>query len=312
MRFKDITTILFFPLMVILISGCVPDSDVAEPTRIIIGANIQGKIYEGSSRNPSANFGLARLGGFVDEQRKKRPIPTVLIQLGNSVTIENEKHLKTAELIAKGAQMIGFGANLSSTYEFNDTVEFARKRSETGWKQVVSNLEPKVGVTPPVMFEKFHCADPGNGKFVYFYNFISQKVYYDHKLLYENYEWTDPTDEFKDLARKIRARDIVVVYYQTDKKVHLKDLYSIQEAEQISCLILDLKLFNRLQRGRPEKIKDANIIRVPVDNSSIESVEISRARHINEWKMNAQRLMLSASYSKNLNVEKLLQESQPQ
>jgi len=82
------------------------------------------KISEDSSQNPPVNAGLARLGGMVDEPGKNKPVPTVLIQLGNSITLENENQVKTAQLLAKGAQMAGFGANSASTYEFNDTVEF--------------------------------------------------------------------------------------------------------------------------------------------------------------------------------------------
>ena len=309
MQFKDIKNILFFPLIVLIISGCVPESKSNDATRILIGANIEGKIFEDLNQTPPITAGLARLGGMVDELNKGTSLPTVSIQLGNSVEIENEKHIKTAELISKGAQMIGFQANLSSILEFSDTAESAKKRAATGWKQVVSNLKPKDGVTPPVSYELFHYADPGNGRLVYFFNFISRSIYLKHNLLNENYEWIDPAIQIKELVRKIRKKDIVVVYYQTDTKVHLIDLYKVQEAQYISCLILNMKFFDQISARRPKNIENVNLVRKPANLSTVEAVVLNWKKHEDKWNMITQRMMLSSYYPKSQNIEKLLSEN---
>ncbi|MCD6216969.1 hypothetical protein J7L05_03795 [bacterium] len=307
MAVKGIVNILFISLALVVMSGCAPQGGISSSTRILIGGNIQGQIYPSQEKRGFVQGTLARLGGMIDHMNKEKPKPVALIQAGNSISIENEKQAKTAELLAKGAQIIGFGANLASTYEFNDTPEYAKKRAKTGWKQVVSNVKPLDGVEPPIAFKEYHRADPGNGRFVYFLNIIAKNYYNDSSLLNEHYEWIEPTEVLIQFVRTIRSNDILVVYYQTDAPNTLNTLYSIQESEIITLLVLNDKVFQRVDKRRPDKLEGVNIASVPKNVSTLNSVDIWWDPLREEWKIETQSFMAGLNYKENKEIKKLLE-----
>lgn len=307
MTVKGIANILFLSLALVFISGCSPQGGMESSTRILIGGNIQGQIFQSQEKKGFVQGTLARLGGMIEHINKENPKPVALIQAGNSISIENENQVKTADLLAKGAQIIGFGANLASTYEFNDTPEFAKKRMETGWQQVVSNLKPMDGVEPPIVFELCHKANPGNGRFVYFLNMISKNYYNDSSLLKEHYEWVEPTDILKQFVRTIRSNDILVVYYQTDALNIISSLFSIQESEMITLLVLNDKTLQRVNKRRPAELKGVNIAGVPKNISTLNSVDIWWDPLLDEWKIETQSFMAGLNYKENEEVKNLLE-----
>ncbi len=307
MTVKGMVNILFLSLVLVIMPGCAPQSEISSSTRILIGGNIQGQIYSSQEKKGFVQGTLARLGGMIDHMNKEKPKPFALIQAGNSISIENENQAKTAGLLAKGAQIIGFGANLASTYEFNDTPEYAKKRAETGWKQVVSNVKPLDGVAPPILFEEYHRVDPGNGQFVYFLNIIAKDYYNDSSLLNEHYEWVEPTEILIPFVRTIRSNDILVVYFQTDAPNTLNKLYSVQESEIITLLVLNDKVFQRVDKRRPDKIKGVNIASVPKNISTLNAVDIWWDPLREEWKIETQSFMAGLNYEENKEVKNLLE-----
>lgn len=305
---KGVIYILFLSFILTTLAGCTQQSGRESATRVLIGGNIQGQIYSSQEKKGFVQGTLARVGGMIGHLEKDNPKPTVMIQAGNTISLQNINQVESVKRLSECMKLMGFDANLASNYEFNDSDDYAKVRAETGWKQVVSNIKPLEGIDPPIVFEQFHMANPGNGRFVYFLNMISKRIVDDSSMLKGNYEWVDPSEILKSFIRTIRTKDILIVYYQTDIPGDLNAFFDTIESEKIALLLLNDNLYQKLQneKRRPKKLKGVNLERVPKNVSTLQSVEIWWDPISEKWITEGQTIMAGLNYPKNKEIENLL------
>jgi hypothetical protein len=313
---KDIKNILFLAIALILISGCsvkkVDSPKINYPdARILIAGNYNGKFLKTSQNPNEKTCNLAQISSFISDTSKKQVgFPISMVMVGNTTGITDEKDIKKAEILAKCAKMIGFKANLPAALELNDPPEFAQKRSEFDWTQVVTNVKPREGKAAPAEFKEYYSEKLSNGKIVYYVNFITQSYFNKHPILNDYYVWLDPREWLTDFARTIRLRDILVVNYQTFSPADFVNLYKIQESSRISFLIIERTLYGKLadEERRPPEIKDVNFIMQPGSISEVQIVDVTWDKKLERWKVENQLIAVGTKIDEDKAILEVMDE----
>jgi len=305
---RDMKNIFFLFLILLTINGCATPRP--HSVRIIFGGNIQGKITRMEEGSTAGVYGtLARVGGLIDRQVADTRMPTVMFQTGNTINITGESQVVKAKLLAEGARMIGFAANLPASLEFKDTPEFARVRDSWGWPEVLSNVKPKAGVEPPVNYPPYYRCEPQKGWFVYLLNFVDSLTFNKSELLSKNYEYVQPSDFIKSFIRSIRTTDMVVVHFQASALNDLTVFFNKQESEDVDLIIVPHPIYLNINQDmrRSETFKNINLMAEPANVSNIQEAILTWDNLREKWKLEQHQLQASLNYPEHEGVRKLLE-----
>jgi hypothetical protein len=235
---------------------------------------------------------------------------------GNTVQADCPSRKLKADLIAKGSLMAGYEILIPGELELKDTPETARQRESWGWRQVLSNVKPKEGITdPPVDYLPYYRFEPEKGWFVYVLNLVDKSTYLGSDLLKGNYEFLEPEKAFGDIVGGFRPRDMIIVNYQTSLINELINLFmKAEEAKRIDLAILNRTLYMNAgeKSKRNEAIRDINLISVPLTVSEIQEAILRWDEARDQWHLEQHQLQVGLNYPEHEGVKNLLKDNEEQ